>query len=459
MSSDHATATSIMAKKSSSSHGRPNDAFRHHRRFYFLHSALALAVLALGMINNGGNRKFIPVNQKELFNLATSQSSGVAVATGIIIDGDDAQSCHKAYANVHSSSVEDEFSAICCSPSDPPKSTFQSKAKKYKNNLCHPQVPIIGVSTQQLPFARRLTRLTEAWVLPLLPILIRLVYQLVMMMHCFFTQQHQQQQQKHMQREATSVSNNSQASSSSFSFTSTSNSSSALLDEEFASTATHKLIRTTLKRLLFYLLVLNIRGWGLYIGANALEDYVILPLLNGRAVISPLRTDSMSDMDHDLRNDGNDPECWYKGLLKSHHKSAMENNGHSDCYGRPFDFSDHAVLFLAHYLPVFVMEMLLCYSFPFWGASRTEKKELELKGMIWSAVHVILFLYLHLIVLQALCHTAAYFHTPAEMLVGYGVSLILQLPLGYLMCSDKWHWLKKHIGLPSEGEIISDKGD
>jgi hypothetical protein len=180
----------------------------------------------------------------------------------------------------------------------------------------------------------------------------------------------------------------------------------------------------------------------------------------------------MSDVEHDLHYSGKkqQPECWYKDVLKSHHKSTMENEGHSDCYGRPFDFSDHVVLFLAHYLPIFVMEMLLCYSFPFWDAPVVAEKSatkqsrsrysLFSRGMIWNACHIFLFLYLHLIVLHALYHTAVYFHTSGEILVGYGVSLILQLPIVYLMCSDEPHWMKKYLGLPSEGKVANtEKGD
>lgn len=480
MSINPISATATMAE--SSPYDRSSAGLRHYRRFYFLHSASILAVLVLGIIHNGGNRKYIPVNQKELFHLVTSQASKVASSDGVT-NGDDPsemKSCRKAYVNVHSSTMEEDFAAICCSDSDY-SSSSKNNERQYHTNLCDPRIPIIGISTQQLPFAGRLTRLTEAWVLPLLPILIRLIYQLVMMMHSFFTRnwKHPNQDDVIMQRKATSLSNSQASSSSSLSLSS--NTSSAIFDKiitDSSSTAAtspsssptpnHKLIRTTLQRLLFYFLLLNIRGWGLYVGANALEDYVILPWITGNTVVSRLRTNSMSDVEHDLHyGDNNEPECWYEEVLKARHKSAMENDGHSDCYGRPFDFSDHVVLFLAHYLPIFVMEMLLCYSFPFWGPPVTEKAATKQrqsayflsKGMIWNVLHVFLFLYLHLLVLHALYQTAVYFHTPAEMLVGYGVSLMLQLPVGYLMCSEGWHRVKRCIGLPCEGGTMSDKGD
>ena len=170
----------------------------------------------------------------------------------------------------------------------------------------------------------------------------------------------------------------------------------------------------------------------------------------------------MSDIEHDIQyKDNNEPECWYKEVLKSHHKTAMENNGHSDCYGRPFDFSDHVVLFLAHYLPIFVLEMLLYFSFPFWGPISTARSATTKHGIIWNILHVGLFVYLHLLVLHALYHTAVYFHTPAEIIVGYIVSLVLQLPLIYLMCSeDSFGRLKTYIGLHvSKGSPLIKKGD
>lgn len=300
--------------------------------------------------------------------------------------------------------------------------------------------------------------------LPLLPVIIRLVYQLALAVHCYFATDREQKKQPHrIQREATSLSN-SQAQSSSSSASLTSNASDldpSLSLDAHAQATRRKMIATTARRLVFYFLVLNFRGWGLYIGANALEDYALLPLLTGNTVVSPMRTNSMSDVEHDLHYSGKEPECWYKDVLKAHHKSAMDNDGHSECYGRPFDFSDHVVLFLAHYLPVFVMEMLLCYSIPFWDSTqKAAQRGHPVLKYLWTALHVFLLLYLHLLVLHALYQTAVYFHTPAEILVGYVVSLILQLPVMHLMCADTTQSLKEYIGLPtSESVRISEKGD
>jgi len=453
------------ASASSASTGPKDGSSQLYQWFYFLYITFVFMVLALGIAHNGGNRKFIPVDANNLSNLVSSQTSEVISE---VVGGDMSEigSCVKAYVDVHSSSIEEELAAICCTDSDH-DGTLESKERQYQSNLCHPRLPIIGIPTLRLPFARRLTRMTEAWVLPLLPIIIRLMYQLFMIVRSFCARKSRagSRGEANIQRDATSFSNTSSSSSLS------SNTSMSLHKAENVSptestsphTSEHHLIRTTLKRLLFYFLLLNFRGWGLYIGANALEDYVILPWITGNAVVSPLRTNSLSDVEHDLQYNNDEPECWYKDVLKSHHKSAMEKDRHSECYGQPFDFSDHVVLFCAHYLPIFVMEMMVYYSFPFWDQSGTKNahstQASRLVSLFWSAVHAFLFLYLHTIVLHALYQTAAYFHTSAEILVGYGVSLILQLPMAYLMCYVELRHVRKYLGLPSEGEMRSDKGD
>jgi len=412
----------------------------HYRRFYLIHITLVLVVLSLGTLHNGGNRKYIPVQPKELFNLVPT-----------------VKECHKAYVNVHALTVDEEFAAICCFDDG------NNNITVYESNLCSPSISFLGISPQQLPFAKRLTRLTEAWVLPLLPIILRLIYQFIIVIYSTYARGKSSISNHHNRevlREATSFST-SQASSSSLSTSSAlekaDNNKSTIVTEHHP----HTSIRITLRRLLFYFLLLNFRGFGLYIGANALEDYIILPWITGSTVVSPLRTHSMSDIEHDIQyKDNNEPECWYKDVLKAHHKKVMENDIHSDCYGRPFDFSDHVVLFLAHYLPIFVLEMLLYSSFPFWGPTLTARSATK-HGMIWNVLHVWLFVYLHLIVLHALYHTAVYFHTPAEIIVGYIVSLVLQLPLIYLMCSeDSLSRLKTYVGLHiSHGSPLIKKGD
>ena len=408
-------------------------------RFYTIHIALVAAVLVLGMMHNVGNKKYIPINAKELHKLLMQTQ----ISNSIEDDPDMwKKQCKKAYINVHSTSIDEELAAICCKDDD---TTIHDQSA----NLCHPKLPITGTSTQQIPFAKRLTRLTEAWVLPLLPILIRLAYQVACAILAYYKRyfnnsSNQSSNRTSMQRVATSISY-SPTSLEKIVIDTSSPSSTEVVTTMAASS--HTYIRTTLKRLFFYFLLLNFRGWGLYIGANALEDFVFLPWFTGNTVTSPLRTDSLSDVEHDIHYEGdNQPPCWYEDVLKSHHKLSMEI--HSECYGRPFDFSDHVVLFLAHYLPVFVMEILFFYQYPF--SSRGS----------WYTIHVFLFLYLHLLVLHATYQTAVYFHTKGEIIVGYLVSLFVQLPVCYLMCSDKCIRLKEVIGIQEEAaSSVEEKSD
>ena len=403
-------------------------------RFYLGYLAMILSVVLLGMIHNVGNKKYIPVNAKELAILMQVQSS----SNSSIVDHNNIwkHQCKKAYVNVHASSGKEKFATICC---------HENENDTTIHSICHPKL--------RLPFAKRLTRLTEAWVLPLLPIFIRLAYQLVcVLLSCSNRYCNKNESPTYMQREATSIS---YSVSSSISPTSSNTSLEKIVIDNPSPTAevrvpesNHTYIRTTLLRLLFYFALLNFRGFGLYIGANALEDYVFLPLLTGNTVTSSLRLDSLSDVEHDIHyKEEYQRDCWYEDALKSHHKSSMES--HSECYGRPFDFSDHVVLFLAHYLPVFVMEMLICYQFPFW----------KRMSVFWYATHAFLFLYLHLLVLHSMYQTAVHYHTQGEIIVGYLVSLFIQLPVCYLMCSDKkWTRLKRIIGV-GEPTVVEEKSD
>lgn len=421
---------------------------RYIARFYSLHFALVVGVLLLGMMHNVGNKKYIPVNANELLKLLQTQSS---------IDDQDvwAIQCKKAYINVHSTSIDDESAAICCHDSE------NDATNHIHSNLCHPKLPIIGLSTRHIPFAKRLTRLTEAWVFPLLPALIRVAYQVACALLASYKRycSNNHRNRASLQREATWVSYSQTSSVSSAS--STKSLQKIVIDVDGSSpskedsiSSHHTCIRTTLKRLFFYFLLLNFRGWGLYIGANALEDFLFLPWFTGNTVTSPLRTNSMSDVEHDIHYKSHQPQCWYEDVLKSHHKLSTEI--HSECYGRPFDFSDHVVLFLAHYLPIFVMEMLVCYKYPFW--KNTSSAQNKFGRAMWYTFHIFLLLYLHLLVLNAIYHTAAYFHTKGEIIVGYFVSLFVQLPVCYLMCSDKWTTLKQVIGV-QETELEAGKSE
>ncbi|KAL3822574.1 hypothetical protein ACHAXA_007685 [Cyclostephanos tholiformis] len=406
----HPSATSP-ARGASSHCTRPTTpVVRFRRRFYTLHSSIVLFAVILGMMHNGGNRKYIAVNPRGLLT-SLSDASSTSVASYGSIDATTEGSCHVAFVNVHSFAIDEDHAAICCSVSG--NADDYDGESWYHSNLCHPRLPFTGVPVRRLPFAGRLTHLLEAWVLPLLPIFIHLTYQLV-------------------------FPGRTEVDHSSASAAATSQSSA------------NRLVRTTLRRLLFYVLLLNIRGFGLYIGANTLEEYALQTWLT--------MTNSMSDAAYHLHNSGDRNSCWYEVFLKAHQKSTMRNDKHSQCYGRQFDFSDHVVLFLANYLVIFVAEILVIYSIPFWHSKTTNEIRINQRksihfcsnGSMWKILLAALFVYLHILVCHALYQTAAYFHTPAEILVGYAVSMIIQLPVIYLMCSDGPHWVKASIGLQSE---------
>ena len=440
----------------------------HHCRttiiaIYVLHSAFILATLLVGMMHNGGYRKYVPVNPTGLSSLVSSEVMGQKDGVSTQVE------CLKAYVDVHTSSVKDELAFVCCTKHDySPLFATTSGWKYYQSNLCYPRDPYFGISMQHLPFSKRLTRFPEAWVLPMLPIFIRLLYQLILslwrlMNRGLKTRYPVKSPSNQSLRQVSRVSSSSSANSilekvvvtpSAESFTT-----SPLPDTQ---TTNHALIRVTLQRLLFYFLILNLRGWGLYVGANAIEDYLIVPWFTGNRVISPLRTDSVSDVEHNIQSSNH--ECWYKDVLKTHHRTAMENDYFSDCYGRPFDFSDHVVLFLAHYLPIFLMEMIYCWMFPFWVSSKSPrtKRQASLQRftvIAFVVLHAVLFLYLHLIVLHATYQTVAYFHTTAEVIVGYLISWLLKLPILYVICSERWFALRRFIGLPASQMIGFDQNN
>ena len=56
------------------------------------------------------------------------------------------------------------------------------------------------------------------------------------------------------------------------------------------------------------------------------------------------------------------------------------------------------------------------------------------------------FVYLNIITFLAIHSTAAYFHSSGEVLVGYIISLIIQLPVGFLLWADSWKSARKLVG-------------
>ena len=424
---------------------RPSELERFHRCqgtiacFCVLHCLFVLVILIVGILKNGGHRKYVPVDPTGLANLVQSEFN--------VVDSDGV-SCLKAYVDVHTSSIRDELAFVCCAAQESSIiETISGNPKQYRSDLCIPRLPYFNISMQQIPFSRRLTRFPEAWILPMLPILIRLFYQLISSLWSLIKPDFKLKPIRSPSTGSDSSSKSKPALekivlASSFADSSTSASNTK------AQTLGHEYIRTTLQRILFYFAILNLRGWGLYVSANAIEDYIIVPWFTGKRVVSPVRTNSVSDVEHNIQSLNHD--CWYKDVLKTHHRNEMESVYYSDCYGRPFDFSDHIVLFLAHYLPIFVMEIIYFWMFPCCVSSQHQSTLKYFITRVYSAIHMVLFLYMHVIVLQATYQTSAYFHTSTEVIVGYLISLLLQCPIFYLLYSVRWTTLRQFIGLPVE---------
>lgn len=118
----------------------------------------------------------------------------------------------------------------------------------------------------------------------------------------------------------------------------------------------------------------------------------------------------------------NEGFCWYSEFLRK---------GQAQCSGRVFDFSDHVVLYFAHILPVMLAEGIYSFAVPFWGEGRKRNR-------VFPVLMVMGILYMYFICLLGAYKTSAYFHTPAEVFFGYGVSLLIQIPLCLIQCHSKW---------------------
>ena len=374
-----------------------------------------------------------------------------------------------AYVDVHSATMhEDRAVVVCCSDATTTTVTTATRTTArrisqiiveddrdvsseeeedggwYADNLCHPRVPILGYSMHDLPYANRLTRLFEAWCLPLFPILLHLA--------CISTTRIWRITSDRDDRIASSSGRG--------------GSPARLRDPYDGST-----IGTATNRLLFYVLLLIVRGFGLYLGANAIEGYVV------RAWRAMTSTEPYTNDDDGMSHHR---PCWYEDVLKAHQRrwgvdgvgsTSITNVDVVDgCYGRRFDFSDHVVLFVANYLVIFAAEAsIVCSIAPYWHRSkrttdgaammrvdgggvrrRTERYSLfSYDGpgaFVWKVALASSFAYMHLLVCHALYRTAAYFHTPAEILVGYLISAMIQLPVMYLMCSEATHRARAFIG-------------
>jgi hypothetical protein len=116
------------------------------------------------------------------------------------------------------------------------------------------------------------------------------------------------------------------------------------------------------------------------------------------------------------------------------------------CAGRAFDFSDHVVLYYAQILPIALIETLYAFQNPYWSFSDDQHihdragfgaiLRRRIPPLVLPTLLVGSHLYLQFITATAAYKTAAFFHTPAEVVAGFGVSSIVTLPLLFAQCSS-----------------------
>jgi len=319
-------------------------------KFLFaLHFTFALIVICAGMIRNEG-RKYIPVDVTRL----------------------DKQ-CKKAYVNVFD--TNEETAIVCCDGTQNDWAWITMGL--YEDGLCVSQPKI-------LPFAKIITRFPESWLLPFIPLFLRLIV--------------------------------------------------AYTSNAPTTTPESNSIRYTCTRGILYTFVMCVRGFILYLLFNAIEEGIVLAVVGD-----------------------NDNSCWYEHILKPHYQK-------ESCYGQAFDFSDHVVLFLSHYSPCLVFEALYCFLFPFWrgatedggspGNNNHQHRSILQSILPWSLL--LMFVYVNFLTFLAVYRTASYFHTPIETIVGFLISLLIQVPLGFLLLSERWEGSRSRVGLPTDSSKYTD---
>lgn len=192
---------------------------------------------------------------------------------------------------------------------------------------------------------------------------------------------------------------------------------------------------------------MQIRGWILYIFMN---EIVMKKMILSSFPISAMGTINSLQQQNQHYSDG----CWYSNLL---HNSLNNNDDDDECYGQTFDFSDHIVLFYAHYYPIMIFEAIFCIIHPFWPSTTSHKPNALVKASksIWilflmNAILPItllfIFGYLSFIVLVSVYSTSTYFHTVPESIAGYLLSLLVQIPLGIVLFHQEMTRIRDLLG-------------
>eukprot|EP00522_Entomoneis_paludosa_P006490 CAMPEP_0172456364 /NCGR_PEP_ID=MMETSP1065-20121228/15416_1 /TAXON_ID=265537 /ORGANISM="Amphiprora paludosa, Strain CCMP125" /LENGTH=363 /DNA_ID=CAMNT_0013209313 /DNA_START=389 /DNA_END=1477 /DNA_ORIENTATION=+ len=257
---------------------------------WVVHFLIGAAVLLYSVFwGNGGRSKYIVVDPSH--------------ANGMM----DYDNCDRLFINVLASSPEEDGAVVCCSSSSMSATNETLSAMSSLLELCPPQFQPQH-STQQsffplssLPFMGRLSKFPDAWLIPLFPLLLRIAfrtYQTIL-------------EKGHV-----------------------------VLDTTFGV--------YSFRRLVFYFLLMQFRGWVLYVALNSLEDNYYYG--NNGTINS-----------HDPAANSSSATCWYRDWL-----SVSSTQQQSSCRGRVFDFSDHVVLYYAQILPIALLEYLHSMNRPYW---------------------------------------------------------------------------------------------
>jgi hypothetical protein len=301
--------------------------------------------------------------------------------------------CDKAFLDVFAESETEEDSLVCCNftegvfagPALCPSQVRCYMAQQVYQTLLPGRLDSLFscFATNQspaLPFSHRLARFPDAWLLPLFPIILRILYWLYQTVSVLSSLYRRMDSDSSANEDPTAA------------------------------------VRYTARRLFLYVVIMNFRGWFLYVALNRVESHFV-----------PTHDDEV---------------CWYGEFLSREQTS---------CYGRAFDFSDHVVLYYAQILPIALTETLYAFQYPYWRKSakppsavfnilHSEGGTNLIDGLL-PVVLVVAHLYLQLITALGAYMTASYFHTGGEVLAGYAVSLLVALPLALCQCGNRSPWV------------------
>lgn len=143
-----------------------------------------------------------------------------------------------------------------------------------------------------------------------------------------------------------------------------------------------------------------------------------------------------------------------------------KRNATSSCYGQQFDFSDHIVLFFAQSFPILIFEATVHHYSTLWPSNTSNGIELTTQrgaesiliyilNTVMASCLSLLFLYLNIITLLAAHSTTSYFHTVTECILGYVITLVVQIPLALLIWCTRWPRLRNFLGLPFSNLLMA----